>query len=92
MAETTSLHLRLPKKLYKRLQQQARHNNASLNTEIVNQLEGRTIAVSPERMLEVINRNMAAHLRDTIKKMIETGEMQVKFEGAVIRVTGAEQK
>ena len=38
MADTTSLHLRLPKSLYKRLQRQARRNNVSLNTEIVNQL------------------------------------------------------
>ena len=40
MAGTTSLHLRLPNSLYKRLQRQARRNNVSLNTEIVNQLEG----------------------------------------------------
>jgi hypothetical protein len=40
MADTTSLHLRLPTKLYKRLQRRAKGNNVSLNTEIVNQLEG----------------------------------------------------
>jgi hypothetical protein len=40
MAHTTSLHLRLPTKLYKRLQRRAKGNNVSLNTEIVNQLEG----------------------------------------------------
>ena len=38
MADTTSLHLRLPKGLYKRLQRQAKRNHVSLNTEIVNQL------------------------------------------------------
>jgi len=37
-ADTTSLHLRLPKNLHRRLRRQARHNNVSLNTEIVNQL------------------------------------------------------
>jgi hypothetical protein len=41
--DTTSLHLRLPKRLYKRLQRQAKRNNVSLNTEIVNQLEGREL-------------------------------------------------
>jgi HicB family len=44
MADKTSdaikLNLRLPKHLHKRLKQQARRNNVSLNTEIVNQLEG----------------------------------------------------
>jgi hypothetical protein len=34
------LHLRLPQKLHRRLMQQAKRNNASLQTEIVNQLEG----------------------------------------------------
>jgi Arc-like DNA binding domain len=39
-AETTSLHLRLPKGLYRKLQRQARQNRVSLNTEIIHQLEG----------------------------------------------------
>jgi hypothetical protein len=38
MADTTSLHLRLPKGLYKRLQRQAKRNHVSLNAEIVSQL------------------------------------------------------
>jgi hypothetical protein len=53
MADTTSLHLRLPKKLYKRLQQQARRNNVSLNTEIVNQLEGYETA-TVKRTTEIV--------------------------------------
>jgi hypothetical protein len=53
MADTTSLHLRLPKKLYKRLQQQARRNNVSLNTEIVNQLEGYE-AATVKRTTEIV--------------------------------------
>jgi HicB-like protein involved in pilus formation len=40
-ADAIKLNLRLPKPLHKRLKQQARRNNVSLNTEIVNQLEGR---------------------------------------------------
>ena len=39
-ADAIKLNLRLPKPLHKRLKRQARHNNVSLNTEIVNQLEG----------------------------------------------------
>jgi hypothetical protein len=38
--DTVNLILRLPKPLHKRLKQRARRNNVSLNTEIVNQLEG----------------------------------------------------
>src|SRR5262245_22501746 len=53
MADTTSLHLRLPKRLYKRLQQQARRNNVSLNTEIVNQLAGYEAAMM-QRTLEIV--------------------------------------
>jgi hypothetical protein len=34
-AETTSLHLRLPKGLYRKLQRQAKQNGVSLNTQIV---------------------------------------------------------
>src|SRR5262245_6085206 len=37
-ADPIKLNLRLPKPLHKRLKQQARRNNVSLNTEIVNQL------------------------------------------------------
>jgi hypothetical protein len=43
MADKTSdaikLNLRLPKPLHRRLKQQAKRNNVSLNTEIVNQLD-----------------------------------------------------
>jgi hypothetical protein len=53
MADATSLHLRLPKRLYKRLQQQAKRNNVSLNTEIVNQLEGYE-AATVKRIIEIM--------------------------------------
>src|SRR5262245_50898702 len=39
-ADAHQFLLRLPKPLHKRLMQQAKRNNVSLNTEIVNQLEG----------------------------------------------------
>jgi hypothetical protein len=38
-ADAVKLMLRLPRSLHKRLQQQAKRNNVSLNTEIVNELE-----------------------------------------------------
>jgi hypothetical protein len=66
MAETTSLHLRLPKGLYKRLQRQARRNNVSLNTEIVNQLEGYDAATAA-RMAEA----MKPALDDAIETALE---------------------
>jgi len=43
-ADAIKLNLRLPKALHKRLTRQARRNNVSLNTEIVNQLEGSAAA------------------------------------------------
>jgi HicB family len=43
-SDTIKLNLRLPKGLHRRLTQQARRSNVSLNTEIINQLEGREAA------------------------------------------------
>src|SRR5262245_25233348 len=45
--------LRLPKPLHRRLLAQAKRNNVSLNTEIVNQLEGRETATATQ-MAETI--------------------------------------
>jgi len=57
MADKTSdaikLNLRLPKPLHRRLKQQAKRNNVSLNTEIVNQLEG-TEKSTAKRMAEIM--------------------------------------
>ena len=52
-ADAIKLVLRLPKALHKRLTQQARRNNVSLNTEIINQLEGHE-AATVERAREII--------------------------------------
>ena len=52
-ADAIKLNLRLPKALHKQLKQQARRNNVSLNTEIVNQLEGAE-AAAVERIAETI--------------------------------------
>jgi hypothetical protein len=44
------LHLRLPKKLHKRLMQRAKRNNTSLNTEIINQLEAALTGATDDRV------------------------------------------
>jgi hypothetical protein len=40
--DVVKLNLRLPKALHRKLRQAAKSNNVSLNTEIINQLEGRS--------------------------------------------------
>jgi hypothetical protein len=40
--DVVKLNLRLPKALHRKLRQAAQANNVSLNTEIINQLEGRS--------------------------------------------------
>jgi uncharacterized protein HemY len=49
-ADAIKLNLRLPKPLHKRLQRQARRNNVSLNTQIVNELEGSGAAAAKQLM------------------------------------------
>ncbi len=51
--DAVRLLLRLPKGLHKRLQQEAKRNNVSLNTEIVNQLEGYE-ASTVKRVTEIV--------------------------------------
>jgi len=52
-ADAIKLVLRLPKSLHRRLKQQANRNHVSLNTEIVNQLEGYE-AATIKRMTDII--------------------------------------
>jgi hypothetical protein len=52
-ADAIKLVLRLPKPIHKRLKQQARRNKVSLNTEIVNLLEGAETATA-KRMAEAM--------------------------------------
>ena len=47
--DAAKLLLRLPKPLHRRLQQDAKRNNVSLNTEILNQLSGYGAAMAPEK-------------------------------------------
>jgi len=65
-ADAIKLNLRLPKPLHKRLKQQARRNNVSLNTEIVNQLSNpQDLRIGAPYLLKEI----PAALRDLRGKM-----------------------
>jgi hypothetical protein len=61
-ADAIKLNLRLPPALHKRLRQQAKRNNVSLNTEIVNQLEGSEVAMV---------RRMADALKPVLNEALE---------------------
>jgi len=54
-ADTVKLNLRLPKALHKRLRQQAKRDNVSLNTTIINQLED----YEPPAIREVYRQGLA---------------------------------
>jgi Arc-like DNA binding domain len=66
--DAIKLVLRLPKGLHKRLKQQARRNNVSLNTEIVNQLEGSDAATA---------RRMATAMKPLVEEAIKMAVMRV---------------
>ena len=61
-ADAIKLNLRLPKALHRKLVQQAKRNNVSLNTEIVNQLEGYEASVI-KRVVERIQPILDERLR-----------------------------
>lgn len=67
-ADAIKLNLRLPKHLHKRLKQQARLNNVSLNTEIVNQLGGAEAATA-KRMAEVIRPLVADAIESAVAQV-----------------------
>src|SRR5262245_66629777 len=64
-ADAIKLNLRLPPALHKRLKQQARRNNVSLNTEIVNQLEGAETSMA-KRMAEIMKPLFNEAIEDAI--------------------------
>src|SRR5262245_18858648 len=68
-ADAIKLVLRLPKPLHKRLTQQARRNNVSLNTEIINQLEGHE-AATVERAREIIKPMIEEATRKATEKAL----------------------
>jgi HicB family len=72
--DTVNLILRLPKPLHKRLKAQAKRNNVSLNTEIVNRLEGPRGAmgvVYKELMEPLINATARAAAEYAAKNVLE---------------------
>jgi hypothetical protein len=74
MADKTSdaikLNLRLPKALHRRLKQQAKRNNVSLNTEIVNQLQG-----GAKRMLKA----MRPFIEEAMDMVTARREVEIKL-------------
>ena len=68
-ADAIKLNLRLPKPLHKRLKQQARRNNVSLNTEIVNQLQGHETATAA-RMAESLKPALDAAIKEAIEMAV----------------------
>jgi predicted CopG family antitoxin len=64
--DAVKLNLRLPKRLHRQLVQQARRNNVSLNTEIVNQLEG-SEAATAKRMADVVQPAVRQALEEFFK-------------------------
>jgi len=75
-ADAIKLVLRLPKPLHKRLRQQANRNNVSLNTEIVNQLEGYE-ATTVKRMTDI----MQPLLDEAVKASVSIGsEVAAKLD------------
>jgi hypothetical protein len=65
-ADAFKFVLRLPKPLHKRLKQQARRNNVSLNTEIVSQLEGHEAATLQQVKQEINQLNATTALLEEV--------------------------
>ena len=76
--DVVKLNLRLPKALHKKLSQAARVNNVSLNTEIVNQLEGRSShGPVPNQVKNIIQATATA----TADRMLRTVRFGKSGEG-----------
>ena len=68
--DVVKLNLRLPKALHRKLRQAAQANNVSLNTEIINQLEGRSWhGPIPDQVKSLINATATA----TVERMAIVG-------------------
>jgi len=84
-ADAIKLVLRLPKPLHRRLKQRANRNNVSLNTEIVNQLEGYE-ATTVKRMTDI----MQLLLDEAVKASVSIGsEVAAKSVLEVLRDAAA---
>ena len=68
--DVVKLNLRLPKALHRKLHQAARANNVSLNTEIINELEGRSShGPIPDQVKNIIHATATA----TAERMVTVG-------------------
>jgi hypothetical protein len=76
------LNLRLPKPLHRRLKQQAKRNNVSLNTEIVKQLEGSETATA-KRMAEAIRPLVADAVKTATALAVAHVTQSLPVEGEV---------
>ena len=68
--DVVKLNLRLPKALHRKLHQAAKANNVSLNTEIINQLEGRS---SQGPILDQVKNIIQATATATAERMVIAG-------------------
>jgi hypothetical protein len=80
--DAIKLNLRLPKHLHKRLKHQAQRNNVSLNTEIVNQLEGAEAAMA-KRMADALR----PALEEAIQKVRQPVEKAIQIVEAIQKVS-----
>jgi hypothetical protein len=83
-ADAIKLNLRLPKALHKQLKQQARRNNVSLNTEIINQLQGYEVA-TVERTTEIVAAAVRAVFREREEAAKERREDRAQLGAPVQR-------
>jgi hypothetical protein len=66
--DVVKLNLRLPKALHRKLRQAAKANNVSLNTEIINQLEGRLLqGISPDQIRNIIQTTATATVEQAMQ-------------------------
>jgi hypothetical protein len=77
--DVVKLNLRLPKTLHRKLREAARANNVSLNTEIINQLEGRSSSYGhvPDQVKNLIQQTATT----TVQRMIVAGWPNVEGRG-----------
>jgi hypothetical protein len=72
--DVVKLNLRLPKALHRKLRQAADANNVSLNTEIINQLQGRSShGPVPEQVQNIIQATATATATATAERMLVVG-------------------
>ena len=70
--DVVKLNLRLPKALHRKLRQAAKANNVSLNTEIINQLEGRSLqGLMPDQVRNIIQTTATATATATVEQAMQ---------------------